>query len=255
MSSIKPVIGIGSDVLHREGERDRAFAYLTYVEALRRGGAAAVLIPPQPENAADLLLTLDGILLAGGPDCDPSLYGEEPHASCEPMDVRRQENDLALARAARELRVPALGVCLGMQVMNVAGGGSLIQDIASEVETQIQHASEPENRARHDVRIDEGSRLAEIVRESEVRVNSSHHQAVRRLAPGLRVSAHAPDGVIEAIEDPAHPFYIGLQWHPEDMVGEHTATSIFKAFISAARTHREARAAYHSSPAAGVAAE
>src|SRR5207247_486423 len=116
----KPLIGIGSDVLREEGERDRAFVYTTYVDSLRRAGAVPVLIQPHPENAAELIDDLDGILLAGGDDCDPAAYDEAPHPSVESMDPRRQANDLTLARAARERGIPTLGICLGVQVMNVA---------------------------------------------------------------------------------------------------------------------------------------
>jgi putative glutamine amidotransferase len=105
----KPLIGIGSDVLQKPGERDRAFVYTTYIESLKRAGAVPVLIPPQPENAADLADTLDGILLAGGDDCDPAEYGEEKHPTCETMDPRRQKNDVGLAKLARERRIPTLG--------------------------------------------------------------------------------------------------------------------------------------------------
>lgn len=253
----KPIIGIGSDVLSPEGKRESAFTYLTYVEALKRSGAVPVLIPPQPENAAEVIATLDGVLLAGGHDCDPSVYGEDPHPSCRTMDARRQNNDLALARAAREHELPALGICLGMQVMNVAAGGTLLQDIDSEVETDIRHASEPEDRARHDVMIEQGTRLATMVRDSETNVNSSHHQAVKKIGQGLRVNAHAPDGVVEGLEDPAHPFYIGVQWHPEDMNGESSASSIFGEFIAAAGRHAERRRqlATKKSPAAAGRAE
>src|ERR1700736_2407259 len=136
-----PLSGIGSDVAVKEGERDRAFAYTTYVDSLRRAGALPVLIPPQAENAAELLDQLDGLLLAGGDDCDPAVYGEARHPSVEPMDPRRQSSDLALAKLARERGLPTLGVCLGTQVMNVAAGGTLIQDIDSALETEIDHAS------------------------------------------------------------------------------------------------------------------
>ncbi|MCU1348124.1 MAG: peptidase [Acidobacteria bacterium] len=238
----KPLIGIGSDLQLTPGKRDRAFAYMTYIESLRNAGAVPVLIPPQPENAADVVAGLDGLLLAGGDDCDPAAYGEERHATCEPMDIRRQDNDLALARAARELGVPTLGICLGMQVMNVAAGGTLIQDIASQFETEIQHVSEPEDRARHDVMIDAGTKLASIVGAApEMNVNSSHHQAIRKVGEGLRAAAHAPDGIVEGLEDPKHPFYVGVQWHPEDMRGEPSATSIFGAFIEAARRRATGR--------------
>jgi putative glutamine amidotransferase len=229
----KPLIGIGSDVVQKQGERDRAFVYTTYIESLKRAGAVPVLIPPQPENAADLTETLDGILLAGGDDCDPAEYGEEKHPSCETMDPRRQKNDLGLARLARERGIPTLGICLGVQVMNVAAGGSLIQHITSD----IDHASEPSDRHRHDVHIDSSTKLGRILSDQELNVNSSHHQAIGRVAEGLRVTAKAPDGIVEGLEDPAHPFYVGVQWHPEDMPGESSASAIFGAFVEAARKY------------------
>jgi putative glutamine amidotransferase len=237
----KPLIGIGSDVAVKEGERDRAFAYTTYVDSLRRAGALPVLIPPQAENAAELLEQLDGLLLAGGDDCDPAAYGEARHPSVEPMDPRRQSSDLALAKLARERGLPTLGVCLGTQVMNVAAGGTLIQDIDSALETEIDHASAASDRHRHDVLIEKGTKLASILGQPELNVNSSHHQAVGSVAGGLRVTAHAPDGVIEGLEDPSHPFYVGVQWHPEDMAGEESASRLFGAFVEAARKYSETK--------------
>jgi putative glutamine amidotransferase len=238
----KPIIGIGSDVQHVEGSRDRAFTYLTYIDSLRRAGAVPVLIPPQPENAAELVEGLDGILLAGGEDCDPELYGQERHpAVTELMDKRRQSNDLTLAKVARERGIPTLGICLGLQMMNVAAGGTLVQDIDSAIDTEIQHVSKPEDRARHDVIVEQGTRLASMVPAVELNVNSSHHQAIGQVADGLRVTAHAPDGVVEGLEDPRHPFYIGVQWHPEDMPGEGSATTLFGAFVEAAREYAESR--------------
>lgn len=238
---IKPIIGIGSDIQSPEGKRERSFAYLTYAEAVRRAGAIPVLVPPQPENASELVDALDGVLLAGGGDCDPAIYGEEMHPTVDPMDPRRQANDLALAHAAREKGVPTFGICLGLQVMNIDAGGSLIQDIDSQHDTEIGHASQPEDRVRHDVMIEQGTQLASYLSESELNVNSSHHQAIREVGQGLRVTAHAPDGIIEGLEDPRHPFYLGVQWHPEDMTGEGSATSLFAAFIDAARRHAIAK--------------
>jgi putative glutamine amidotransferase len=121
--------------------------------------------------------------------------------------------------------------------MNVAAGGTLIQDIDSEHDTEIRHASEPEDRGRHDVIIEKGTHLASVVPALELNVNSSHHQAVRKVGQGLRVTALAPDGIVEGVEDPKHPFYLGVQWHPEDMTGEGSASAIFGAFIEAARQH------------------
>lgn len=235
----KPIIGIGSDVLQRRGERDRAFAFTTYIDSLRRAGAVPVVIPPQPENAEAIVDSLDGILLAGGDDCDPSAYGEETHPTVEPMDPRRQNNDLTLARVARERGIPTLGICLGVQVMNVAAGGTLIQDIDSELRTDIEHASEPSDRHRHDILIEDNTHLAQILGNQELNVNSSHHQAIRHVGGGLRVTALAPDGIIEGLEDPSHPFYVGVQWHPEDMATEKSAESLFGAFVEAARRYAE----------------
>lgn len=234
---MKPIIGIGSDIRSPQGKRESAFTYLTYTEAVRLAGGIPVLVPPQPENANELVRDLDGVLLAGGDDCDPSVYGEERHPATETMDERRQWNDLALAKAAREQNVPTLGICLGVQVMNVAAGGSLIQDI----ESKIEHASIPEDRARHDVIIEKGTQLASVLPKCELNVNSSHHQAIKSVGEGLRVTAHAPDGIIEGLEDPKHPFYLGVQWHPEDMKGEASATSLFAAFIEAAKKHAQAK--------------
>lgn len=239
----KPTIGIGADVSRgaAKGDRDKAFAYMTYAEAVRKAGAIPLLIPPQPENVPDLMGGLDGVLLAGGDDCDPAVYGEERHPNCEPMDPRRQANDLALAAEARRRGIPTLGICLGIQVMSVAAGGKLMQHIPTEVDTDLEHAGPPSNRSRHGVTIEGGTRLASILCERQLEVNSSHHQAVRTAGDGLRVSAKAPDGIIEGLEDPSHPFYIGVQWHPEDMSGEISASSLFTAFVEAARAHARRR--------------
>ncbi len=249
---MKPLIGIGSDVQVTPGKRDRVFVYTTYVDSLRKAGAIPVLIPPQPENAADIVEALDGLLLAGGDDCDPSVYGEEPHPKTEMMDPRRQTNDLNLARTARERGIPTLGICLGLQVMNVASGGTLIQDIHSEHPTDVEHVSKPEDRVRHDVRLEQGTRTAAILGgPREINVNSSHHQAIKGVGRGLKVTAKAPDGIVEGLEDSEHPFYVGVQWHPEDMAEEKSASLIFGAFVEAARKYAEAKrqAAGELSPA------
>ncbi|HSP14501.1 MAG TPA: gamma-glutamyl-gamma-aminobutyrate hydrolase family protein [Thermoanaerobaculia bacterium] len=239
---MKPVIGIGADLQKTSGKRERAVAYSTYIDSLRRAGAIAVVIPPQPENAAEIVEELDGILLAGGDDCDPALYGEERHPSVETMDTRRQDNELSLARAARDRGIPTLGICLGVQMMNIAAGGSLVQDIDSQMKTDIRHASEPEDRATHDVIIEKGTQLGSILGGGrELHVNSSHHQAIKRVGRGFRVTAHAPDGIVEGLEDPQHPFYVGVQWHPEDMPGENSASALFGAFVEAARKYAEAK--------------
>jgi len=250
--SKKPVIGIGSDIYVTPGERDRAFVYTTYVESLRRAGAIPLLIPPQPENVAEIVSELDGIVLAGGEDCDPSLYGEEPHPTVETMDERRQHNDVTLALVARERGIPTLGICLGVQVMNVAAGGTLTQDIDSQMKTEIAHASDPSDRARHDVTIESGTRLSTILPAHHLNVNSSHHQAIKKVGEGLNVTAKAPDGIVEGLEDPRHPFYLGVQWHPEDMPGESSASALFGAFVEAARQYAEQKQRDEELSPAGV---
>jgi len=248
----KPVIGIGTDIYMRKGDRDRAFVYTTYIDSLRRAGAIPMLIPPQPENATELVRDLDGVLLAGGFDCDPGLYGEQAHPTVETMDDRRQQNDLSLAKLARERNIPTLGICLGLQVMNVAAGGTLVQDINSQLETDIVHESDPADRVRHDVTIEKGTRLSKILPARELNVNSSHHQAIKKPGDGLNVTATAPDGVIEGLEDPKHPFYVGVQWHPEDMAGEDSASAIFGAFVEAARRHAASKRRAEEVSPAGV---
>lgn len=243
MSDDKPLIGIGADILPHE-TRFCAFAYTTYIDALRAAGAIPVVIPPQPENAVAILQALDGLVLAGGEDCDPAIYGEERHPTVEPMNPLRQQNDLALARNAYELGIPTLGVCLGMQVMNIVRGGTLIQDISSQCEGAMNHASDPSARISHEVDVHSGTRLAEIIGAGRKTVNSSHHQAVRRPGERLKVTAIATDGIIEAIEDETHRFFVGVQWHPEDMPGEQSASALFRHFIGVARVYQsEKRAA------------
>lgn len=240
-----PVIAIAADIGIPEGaRRERAFVLSSYLDAVRRAGLVPVLIPPGEEATAAVLDRVDGLLLVGGADCDPALWGEEPHPSVEPMDARRQRNDLALARAARDRSLPTLGICLGMQIMNIAAGGTLIQDIPSMVGERIAHDGDGSGRARHEVTVAEGTRIAALIGAGAHEVNSTHHQAVRGAGGGIRFTAAAADGVVEALEDPEHPFYVGVQWHPEDMAGEPAADRLFDGFAAAAR----ARATGASTP-------
>jgi putative glutamine amidotransferase len=234
---MQPVIGIGTDLVEG-GSRERVYAWLTYVEAVIATGGAPLLIPPQPENLPLLVSHLDGVLLTGGADCDPAIYGSAAHPSTKLMDVRRQANDLALAALARARGIPTLGICLGSQLMAVAAGGTLVQDIASESGSALQHTPSGDARCRHAVVVEADSILRGVVGE-EIDVNSSHHQSVREAGKGLSISAHAPDGVVEAIEDRAHPFYIGVQWHPEEITGEPHAAALFAAFVEAATRYAE----------------
>ncbi|MBI2214410.1 MAG: gamma-glutamyl-gamma-aminobutyrate hydrolase family protein [Acidobacteria bacterium] len=235
---MRPVIGIGCDVEpspHGEG-RELMYVYGTYLEAIEMAGAIPLLLPPIEEVLERTLPLLDGVILAGGDDLDPASYGEANAACRELLDGRRQRHDLALARLTREQRIPTLGICLGAQLINVAAAGSLVQDIGSTLPESIQHTGRTGTRGRHRVSIEQRSRLAAVLGAIEVDVNSGHHQAVKDPGRGLSIVARSGDGVVEAIEDASHPFYVGVQWHPEEMLAEESAQRLFHAFVEAART-------------------
>jgi putative glutamine amidotransferase len=232
-----PLIGIGCDVapVSSEEPRERVYIWASYLEAVAGAGGAPVLIPFHASDLERVVASLDGLILAGGDDLSPDSYGDEPRACGAILDPRRQRNDLALARMARGRSLPLLGICLGSQVMNVAAGGTLVQDIPSEVEGALEHKGSPGNRKRHVVEVAPESMLASILGTSSVGVNSGHHQSVREVGDGLRVVARSSDGVVEAVEDARHSFYLGVQWHPEEMLGEESAKRLFEAFVGAAR--------------------
>jgi putative glutamine amidotransferase len=217
----------------------------TYREAITRAGALPLhLVPVPADRVAELLGALDGLLLAGGPDIDPAAYGEDPHPTVSVLPVERQQFDLALVEEAMARRLPVLGICLGSQLINVARGGDMIQDIPSEVGGAVSHrrlALADLRRGVHEVTLVEGTRFAGLYGVPTLRVNSAHHQAADRLGAGLVVAARAPDGVIEAHELPGHPFLIGVQFHPEmqtDPAGLHD--KLFEEFVAAAAAYRAA---------------
>jgi putative glutamine amidotransferase len=204
-------------------------------------GGAPVYIPLIPDRAylSALCERLDGLVLSGSnSDIDPVYYGEEPHQKLGSVIPGRDETDLILLEAAERRSTPVLGVCFGMQSLNVSRGGSLIQDLASQMPGAIKHElGQTINRPSHHIRIESDSILAQLAGGETARVNSSHHQAVKEIGHDLRVIARAPDGVIEAIIDTrADRFVLGVQWHPE--VGwekDKFSQAIFKKFIEAAR--------------------
>jgi putative glutamine amidotransferase len=211
----------------------------SYVNALLRAGAAPVLIPHMADGAAlrSAYEQLDGLLLPGGGDVDPVHYGESRHAKCNEPSAERDDTELALARWAMEGGMPLLAICRGIQVLNVALGGSLFQDIQAQVPGAQRHAwypKYPRDRLSHTVSLSPEARLAHIAGESTLAVNSLHHQSVKDIAPGLVVTGHSPDGIIEAVEAPEHPFAIGVQWHPEELAGsDRRAQRLFEAFVEA----------------------
>ena len=193
-------------------------------------------------TAAAALDGADGLMLTGGDDVEPSRYGEPVHAATVPAESGRDEFELALVRAARERRLPIFAICRGIQVLNVALGGTLVQDLPSERPSTIAHSQrEPRQEATHAVKVmGEGTRLGRVLGSLEVQVNSMHHQAIDRLGFGLREVAWAPDGVIEGVEMPGEDrFVLGVQWHPEELVGhDQAARNLFSALVDAARGRR-----------------
>jgi putative glutamine amidotransferase len=208
---------------------------------LHAGGEVRVLDPSPLDDAA--IDGLDGLLLTGGGDVDPAIYGETPHTSFSPAEAGRDDFEIGLVSLARARKLPVLAICRGIQVLNVACGGTLVQDIASQVPGAMSHRLEvPPHQPMefaHEVWIDKESQLSRIMRErlgdaDACDVNSRHHQAIRQIAPGFVVSATAPDGVIEAIEDPEARFCVGVQWHPENFFRTGEFRSLFESFLDAA---------------------
>jgi putative glutamine amidotransferase len=212
----------------------------TYVQAVELGGGAPVIIPPHLEEAElrAIFERLDGLLLSGGGDIEPSFFGEEDSGLLWVVDERRDRLELALARWALAEELPLLAICRGHQVLNVAAGGTLIQDIPAFVPGALNHstvAGRPKSAVTHMVEVAAGSRLAALIGAGDLGVNSAHHQAVKAVGDGLIVTARAPDGIIEGLEIADHPFCVGVQWHPEAMVESQPAMRrLFEGLAEAA---------------------
>jgi putative glutamine amidotransferase len=211
-----------------------------YIAAVEQSGATARVVDVS-HSARDLVQQLDGVLLTGGGDIDPVLYGEARHPTVEDAEPGRDEFELDLARRAMDANLPLLAICRGVQVLNVAAGGTLVQDIPSATASRLAHSIEtPKDAVAHEVEITAGSQLARAlgpaVSASQCcRVNSRHHQSIQRIGQSLVVSATAADGVIEAVERPAASFCVGVQWHPENFWRTGEFTPLFDAFVAAAR--------------------
>lgn len=230
----QPLIGITT---YGRDERGRYTLPADYVDAVERAGAVPVLIPPAPAHAARYLELVDGLVLAGGGDLDPAHYGGAAHETLYSVDVDRDALELELARRLVARRQPTLAICRGLQVLNVALGGSLIEHLPAVVGEGVLHRAPPRDPTPHSVHVEPGSRLAAITGATEFAPMSWHHQAIRALAPGLQVVARAPDGTIEAVEMPAHPWLIAVQWHPELTARREPAQQrLFDALAAAAGT-------------------
>jgi putative glutamine amidotransferase len=212
-----------------------------YEESVRRAGGEVQILDYGSNPPADVVRQVDGVLLAGGGDVLPSIYGEMAHASFSAAEPGRDEYELELVRRVLEGDLPLLAICRGIQVLNVARGGTLLQDIPAEIPSSVDHdVREPRFAIAHEIWISGGSMLdrlmSEIVEDTEAcPVNSRHHQAVKALGTGLVTTATAPDGVIEAVEDPSRRFCLGVQWHPENFYRTGEFRPLFEGFIAAAR--------------------
>jgi putative glutamine amidotransferase len=206
------------------------------------GGEVRIL--ERTMTASDALNGIGGLLLTGGGDVEPARYGEEPHPSLVDVEPLRDEFEIALVREARSKNLPIFAICRGLQVLNVAFGGTLVQDIPSQVAGALEHRlAVPPHEAfalAHEVWIDKDTKLAGLMSErlggaDTCEVNSRHHQAVKQVAPNFHVSATAPDGVIEAIEDPNAPFCLAVQWHPENFWRTGEFRPLFETFVETAQ--------------------
>lgn len=235
---MKPVIGITSSFNWSQGMYVLGEAY---VESIERAGGMPVILPPAKEvNSERTVSMMDGVMLTGGIDIDPRIYGEQPMPKTGAVDPRRDYQEIQLAKKALEKRKPLLAICRGIQVLNVAAGGTLYQDVYTQVSNPIKHAwyvsgnyESPPDYPAHTVKVKRDSRLFKMLGKEVLEVNSFHHQAVKKTGEGFRATAWAEDGVVEAIEYQGKEFIIGVQWHPERMInGE--MLKIFQVFVDSA---------------------
>jgi putative glutamine amidotransferase len=242
---LQPLIGITTATYTDDSGLTHSRAYNAIARAVARAGGLPVLIPTGIDEATlrGIYDRLDAVLLPGGPDIDPAYYGADRHPTTK-VDPARDAIEVPLARWAVEDDLPLFGICRGHQVINVALGGKLIQDIPSEIETTDIPHDMPRHLSRdsrlHGVDIAPDSKLGAIMGSPHVAVNSLHHQAVSEVAPGMRITAYSPDGLVEATEVPGKSFALSVQWHPEDLYeGDETMLRLFEAFVEAARERAE----------------
>jgi putative glutamine amidotransferase len=207
----------------------------TYVKAVLRAGGIPLLIPPGAcgGNYESLLTRLDGLLFSGGGDIDPAYFNGTPHKKVYGIIPDRDELEINLVRLAAQLGFPFLGICRGIQVINVALGGTLFTHIADQLPQALKHDHDDYAFIAHKVQVEPNSRLRHIMHASEVETNSLHHQGVENLAPSLAAVAVSADSLVEAVEIPGHPFGLAVQWHPEGMPDSPQMQALFRAFVEA----------------------
>jgi putative glutamine amidotransferase len=235
---MKPLIGITTFQSTNAHGHPTVALMQSYIHAVMQAGGVPVLIPSMiAEDGWDAVYSrLDGILFSGGGDIALEHSPGEPHPRIDEVDLERDSVELKMLQSAASDSKPFLGICRGCQVMNVALGGTLYTHIPDQLPGALDH-SYPGNMRTvlvHDVKIEEGTRIAEILGEPILKVNSLHHQGLKDIAPSLRVAGHAPDGLVEAIELPDHPFGLGVQWHPEWLTDQASTRNLFRKFVEAA---------------------
>ncbi|MFL5464100.1 MAG: gamma-glutamyl-gamma-aminobutyrate hydrolase family protein [Gemmatimonadaceae bacterium] len=219
-----------------DGDTNRVRLTAAYVTALENAGLVPLIVPPltSADAASAVLDSVAGLVLTGGEDVDPARYGEQRHEKVRSVNAARDATEAALIQEARARGTPVLAICRGIQMLNVALGGTLVQDIPSQCNTDIVHDEEgPRDSRSHEVSIEPGSLIARAVGTDHLTVNSFHHQSVKRVADGMRVTARSPDGIIEGLESTEDDWWVmAVQWHPEEM-NESTEPwdrGLFKAF-------------------------
>jgi putative glutamine amidotransferase len=249
-SDVRPLIAVTTSEVRRmeavaptpQGEpaQHEMALGLKYLQALERAGAIPIVCPPLPAALAESLLErVDGLCMSGGPDLDPAAYGERRHVSTGPVESQLDEFELALARAADARGLPILAICRGMQVLNVARGGSLHQHLPDLNAGEVNHRqTAPGSEPTHPVSIRSASRVARVLERTHADVNSFHHQGVARLGEGLVITGRAPDGTVEAIEAMDREFVLGVQWHAETLQAQPEQKALFVAFVDSARALR-----------------
>lgn len=212
-----------------------------YIQAVIRAGGTPVMIPIGIDDAQieQISRMADSILLPGGGDIDPQIFDGIPHEEVYGKSPELDHIELELVRYARERSIPLFGVCRGCQVVNVAFGGSLFTHLDDQFGDTIQHSNKNYSKLPHTVEIQPGTKLAQMIPQQTIQVNSLHHQGIDRLGSGLVVNAIADDGLVEGVEYPDHPFLLAVQWHPEALPEDESARSLFKHFISAASAYAE----------------
>jgi putative glutamine amidotransferase len=238
---MKPLIGISCGTFHDRAWCPPSFGHRkTYVDAIVRAGGAPVLLPPLEDATTlrGLYERLDGVVFSGGGDIDPIHYGHHSHEKLGMIDPLRDGAEIPMARWAIEDGKPILGICRGLQVINVAMGGTLFQDIPSQIATELHHNASYEHEdwtyLAHELTLAPDSQLAQLLGTEQMLVNSLHHQSLRTVADGLRPVAWAPDGVVEAVESRSEQFIIGVQCHPEALQGQTDTRwqEMFAAFVA-----------------------